>query len=369
MKQNVRIAKKLLKLAKELCGTSVPINKDKVNEHIEQALDPDMGWSYFVEKLTEYRDNIQDLLNKYSNERQSELQIIDSTVQSIKQKLANNPSAKLSKIEKDLLTKYNILSPVLPNINTEKADEIRVKCESLMISGEITDLFNAFSILIAREHDASTMSEKLIEHINQVLNDNDLKVYVRSSKQGNQKDMVKSFFDAAQTRGRLKNATEGIKVLRKNLVINLTTLEGDIIAYDSVSNAYVQTLEILAKQYPTMDLMESWLDKGYEYDSNKQVWYDPKTNEVIMDTKKIKTPQKVSSIKTAGIMDWFKKIGNLMKECVKSVFVKGKNFLSSFINIKDETETDLIKSEEYIDDIKQELIAFNRFMADFTSRG
>lgn len=59
---------------------------------------------------------------------------------------------------------------------------------------KIKELYNAFSILVAREKDVNTMCTELVEQINKIINDNGFKIYIRSAKQGNQKKMVKAFF-------------------------------------------------------------------------------------------------------------------------------------------------------------------------------
>ena len=356
---NIKIAKELIKLAKELSGSSVPMKEENINEHIDNALDD--GWDYFVEELINYRDSIQNTLKVYGDKKQNDLNLIQSLYNNIMQKLNLDKDAKLTTTEKDILTQYNILSPILPSIGTKNAQEIRRKCEILM-NQKVKELFNAFSQLVAREEDVNTMCEKLVEQINEIINDNGFKIYVRKSKQGNQKKMVKAFFQAAKNRGRVKNASSGIEVLRKNLVVYLTNLEGEIIAYDSVSNAYVQTLEALASEYATMDLMEKWMEKGYEYDAQRQVWYDPKSGDIIKEVKKIKTPQKISSIKNASIMDWLKSIGNKIKNYTKKLISKGREILSSLVDMKKKTEKDSLKSEEYVNDVKQELMEFNQFI-------
>lgn len=119
MKQNVKIAKELLKLAKELCGSSVPMKEEHINEHIDNALDE--GWDYFVDELINYRNNIQSLLNNYGAKKQNDLNLIQSSYNNIMQKLNLDKDAKLSTLEKSILTQYHVLSPILPSINTKNA--------------------------------------------------------------------------------------------------------------------------------------------------------------------------------------------------------------------------------------------------------
>lgn len=111
-----------------------------------------------------------------------------------------------------------------------------------------------------------------------------------------------------------------------------------------------------------MDLMNEWIEKGYEYDAKRQVWYDPISGDIIKSVKNIKTPEKISNIKTAGIMDWLKNIGNKINNYIKNLISKGKEILSSLTNMKKKTDDDLLKSKIYVNDVEQELMEFNQFI-------
>lgn len=361
--KDVIIARELIKIARELCAGSIPLNRKKSDIDMDQLEQQALkqGWEVLLEKLRKYAANIQKHMNDFASKRESQWKLINQQIQIIKEAKKTNPSIE---VDKTLLKKLQLLSPEFAKIDSDK-EILRKKAESLMLAGSIEQVFHVFARLLARETQIINMTNDYVQHINKIINDSGFKIYVRRGKQASKQQQLKNFIKAAQDGKRMKQKSNGATLELRNLVITMTDLSGNVLAYDSVSNAYMQYLEGI-EDNDVIQKATKLLEQGNIYDPDNKQFKDPYTGEVVLDISKYKMPQTVPNLRVAGFIDWIKDVGNKVVSKFNDLYNKAKSFIKSLFKVKNVTEDLQKEYEQFIEQIKIQKKMFDELIAELT---
>lgn len=301
-----RIAKELLKIARNL------------DKRFDQTDEKQRAQA--IQIVTEYSRDINDIITNFNNKNKILAEKLDKQIKELQKAIYDNSQnaeelqVTLQKLYKKWQKKnFYQQTKKVPALNIKNYDEKNSDfLQGIMTEGKVKQAFNCLARYVANSLDYSKILDKYEKDLMKFQDGS----YVRAiiGKQSSHRKNVNVFRVAAKGRARMVSYCKELEDYTRNIMVDLVDIQGKIIAHTSVTAKSIR------------DCRERFELEPQDY---------------------TKDPVKNSSIKTAGISDFFSGVFEKISEVAKKTFDKLVSFASKikFVQKKQEETQDKITEE------------------------